>query len=75
MTEGKTRRQRVRDSIISQNEQTEFEGQSGFWVQADCAFIPAITPQSAIEIYRRELSKANIGISHNFHCDALRETF
>jgi len=66
-----TTRANILDGLTSQNEQAEFEGRKGFWVQADCVFIEAANAACAIDTYREDLSKARIGCSHNFACSAL----
>lgn len=58
--------------LRGQNEIATFEGMGGYWVQADCVFIHAPSPQRAIEIYRRKMSYAQIACSHNHHCDGIR---
>ena len=65
-------KQRILDGIKSHNEPAEWNGNKGFWVQADCAFEIASTATYAIELYRRDLANFDIGCSHNLHCDALK---
>lgn len=65
-------RQRIYNSLRSQNEPAIVDGIPGFWCQADCVFVPADNPTLAIQRYRRDVSAALIGISHNMHCDSIR---
>lgn len=53
------------------NDPARFLGANGYWVQGDCVFIEADTPQAAIMKYRARMPKAQVGISHNLHCDAI----
>lgn len=73
-----TKRQRIIAGLGEQNEASFFNDEPGFWVQPDCVFIRAAdlgsmpTPAQAVQEYRRRLSVAKIGISHNHHCDGIR---
>lgn len=66
-----SRPERIIQGLTSQNEQAEFEGRKGFWVQGDAVFIEASNPVWAINNYRDELSKGKIGCSHNYGCSSI----
>ena len=66
-----TRREQILSGIREQNEKAEYRGASGYWVQSDCVFIEADHPQEAIAKYRKRVSDAKIGISHNYFCDGI----
>lgn len=42
-----------------------FDGEHGYWVQAEAKFIPCSNPGTAISYYRQQLAKAAIAIDHN----------
>lgn len=69
-----SRSEQILSGLISQNEQAEFEGRKGFWVQGDAVFIEAGNPMWAINNYRDELSRGKIGCSHNFGCSAIQKS-
>jgi hypothetical protein len=62
-----SRPQTILAGLRKQNEPAEFKGRKGFWVQGDCIFIEADSPQAAIVEYR----KTNVAISHNHFCGSI----
>lgn len=66
-----TRQQDILSGLKDQNEPAEYDGQRGFWVQGDCAFLSTNRPEDAIEQNRRRMSGAEIGISHNHFCGSI----
>lgn len=67
-----TRSQDILPRMKEQNKPAEHEGLRGFWAQGDCVFIQKDCPEDAIEEYRRKVSGAAIGISHNHFCGSIR---
>ena len=59
--------------LRGQNDIATFDGTSGYWVQADCVFIRAASPEDAIAEYRLKVSAGNIACSHNRNCAGIRE--
>lgn len=43
----------------------EMQGNGGFWVQAEAAYVPGEHAIASIEIYRNNLAKGKIGIISN----------
>lgn len=66
--------QEIYDGLHEQNQQADFKGQVGFWVQGDCVFIPASIPETAIDQYRYKMDLCQIGISYNWGCAAIHNT-
>lgn len=66
-----SRREEILSGITSQNEQAEFEGRKGFWVQSSCVFIEASDPVWAILKFREDMESNKIACSHNFGCSAI----
>ena len=54
------------------NTPAEYNGNHGYWVQSDCVFVVATSPEDAIASYRQGVADAAIGISHNFGCAAIQ---
>lgn len=61
------RGQLILAGIGEQNEPAIWEGRKGFWVQGDCLFIEADSPQAAIAAYRKEI----VATSHNHFCGSI----
>lgn len=64
-------REEILYGLTSQNEQAEFGGRKGFWVQTDCMFIEEDSAGSAISKFRNEMGR--IAYNHNFGCSAICE--
>lgn len=54
------------------NDQIEYKGQRGYWVQGQCVFIEASDSVQAINLYREAIKKAEIGVNHNHYCGTLK---
>jgi hypothetical protein len=47
------------------NDLAKFQGQYGYWVQAEAKFIPCSNPSTAITYYRQRLNAGDIAVDHN----------
>lgn len=66
-----SRPRQILAGMRGQNERATFEGQEGFWVQADCIFVPARNASAAIMEYRRIFEGNHIACSHNHFCGSI----
>jgi hypothetical protein len=47
------------------NDQATYQGQRGYWVQAEAKFVPCSNPGTAIAYYRQRLTAGDIAVDHN----------